>query len=42
MRIQTWQIQKIIQMKMQGYNIYEIEEKTGIPLEEIKQILKIK
>lgn len=41
MKIETWQIQMIIEMNRKGYNIYEIEEKTGVPLEEIKQILKL-
>jgi len=41
MELKSWQIQMIIQMKNHGYNIYEIEEKTGVPLKEIKQILKL-
>ena len=38
----SWQIQMIIQMKKQGYNIYEMEEKTGVSYPEIKKILDLK
>ncbi len=40
--MEAWQIQMIVQMKQQGYNIYEIEEKTGVPYPEIKKILDTK
>jgi len=41
MELKSWQIQMIIQMYNKGFNIFEIEEKTGVPLIEIKQILKL-
>ena len=42
MKVRDWQIKQIIHLQMVGATPEDISEKTGVNLEEVKDILKIK